>query len=253
MRRGAALEIDLEIRGGRSRFGAVPTSTSFFGHTVDLRGSEAGLSVPSPVRGSPVRADGGAEFSQNAERCPGRSNFPGIWRPCATFIFLLRKTRKRHGSSRRSPFSFFAAIQRHVLAQGQGWVVLARQGTVPVAGAVYFTFARKVIYKYAASDENFQHLRANNLVMWEAIKRHAQEGCETLDLGRTDLQNEGLRKYKLAWGAAERPVEYVRRDCRTGRFAGCRRPRAAWQTRIFRMLPDRFLQLIGAALYRHAA
>jgi len=39
-----------------------------------------------------------------------------------------------------------------------------------IASAVYFHFGDKAIYKYGASDRKYQHLRANNLVMWEAIR-----------------------------------------------------------------------------------
>ena len=38
-----------------------------------------------------------------------------------------------------------------------------------------------MIYKYGASDERHQNLRANNRVMWEAIRRHAADGFAILD------------------------------------------------------------------------
>jgi len=234
----------LEFRGGRPLFGSALASASFLGHQLDLRDPEAVLfsRLESSVRRAIRKAGQGGlaiEFSQGIAAV-------------REFHSLLGKTRKRHGVPPQ-PFSFFAAIQRHILAQNQGWVVLARHGGIPVAGAVYFRFGKTVIYKYGASDEAFQHLRANNLVMWEAIKRHAQEGFATLDFGRTSLENEGLRRFKLGWGATERRIDYVRYDCRSGLFGVAADPSHGWHIRLFKLLPVRLLQWIGATLYKHAA
>jgi len=108
-------------------------------------------------------------------------------------------------------------------------------------------------FKYGASDEAFQHLRANNLVMWEAIRRHAQEGFTALDFGRTSLENAGLRKFKLGWGAVEHRIDYVRYDRRTRGFAAAADRAHGWHTRLFKLLPDPILRSIGAALYKHVA
>ncbi len=234
----------LEYRGGRPLFGDAPASASFFGHRLDLRGGEAAVFArfDASVRRA-VRKAGQSgltvEFSRDLEAV-------------RAFHRLLCKTRKRHGVPPQ-PFHFFAGIQRHILARNQGWVVLARHGGIPVAGAVYFHFGKTLIYKYGASDEAFQHLRANNLVMWEAIKRHAQEGFETLDFGRTSLINEGLRKFKLSWGTTEHRIDYVREDRRTGGFATAKGDSAEWHTRLFKILPNPLFRLVGAVLYKHAA
>ena len=68
----------------------------------------------------------------------------------------------------------------------------------------------RAIYKFGASDERFQHLRPNNLVLWEAIALLAREGFEDLHLGRTSLGNEGLRRFKLSWGTTEETIRYFR-------------------------------------------
>jgi len=39
------------------------------------------------------------------------------------------------------------------------------------------------MYKFGASDSGFQHLRPNNLVMWEGIRHCAERGCERLHFG----------------------------------------------------------------------
>jgi lipid II:glycine glycyltransferase (peptidoglycan interpeptide bridge formation enzyme) len=124
---------------------------------------------------------------------------------------------------------------------------------VPVAGAVFFHFGKTAIYKFGASNEAFQHLRANNLVMWEAIKWHAMRGFAVLDFGRTSLGNEGLRRFKLGWGTRERRIDYFRYDQRKSGFVTARDESSGWHNRIFRILPVSLSRLVGAASYRHVA
>ena len=121
------------------------------------------------------------------------------------------------------------------------------------AGAVFFHSGKTAVFKFGASDETLQHLRANNLVMWQAIRWHAQRGFTLLDFGRTSLENEGLRRFKLNWGSQERRIDYVRYDCQTGSFVTGRDEALGWHNRLFKILPVAFGRLIGAALYRHAA
>ena len=233
-----------ECRGGRSWFGDVPASTSFYGHRLELQDDESALfaRVDSSVRRAVRKAEQGGltvEFSQELD---------------AVRIFhrLLGRTRRRHGVPVQ-PFAFFRNIHRHVLSQNLGWVVLARHGRVPVAGAMFFHFGRDAIYKFGASHEKFQLLRANNLVMWEAIKWYARRGFGSLDFGRTSLGNAGLRRFKLGWGTREHRVEYVRYDVPAGRFVTARDNSTGWHNRWFKIMPVFLTRLLGAAFYKHLA
>jgi hypothetical protein len=234
----------LECRGGRSLLGDIPASTAFFGHSLDLRTDEAQLfaRTDAPVRRAVRKAE------QSNLTVTVSQDFASL----RTFYALMCLTRKRHGLPAQ-PFGFFANIHRHILSREQGRIVLAWLGSVPVAGAVFFHFGRSAIYKFGASDERLQHLRANNLVMWEAIKWHAQRGFDSLDFGRTSLANAGLRKFKLSWGTVERTIEYMRWDLRTNAFVTVKDEAAGWYNRIFRFLPVSVSRLAGALLYKHAA
>lgn len=170
----------------------------------------------------------------------------------ALFYSLLGVTRRRHGLPPQ-PWSFFERVHEHLIAGGHGHVWLAHHAGVPVAGAVFLTFGDNVVYKWGASLESHQHLRANNLVMWEAIAWHAQHGYVALDFGRTSRMNEGLRRFKRGWGAAEHPVTYLRVDLSTGRRVTTLDRTAGWHTALFRHAPPVVARWVGAMLYRHAA
>jgi len=132
-------------------------------------------------------------------------------------------------------------------------VFVARHQGTPIAAAIFFHLGAKAIYKYGASAEAQQHLRGNNLVIWEAIKWYVRHGYTRLDFGRTSLSNQGLRRFKLAWGTQERRIDYVRFDFEQETFVTGADQARGWHNRIFKMLPENLSRLIGAALYRHVA
>ena len=234
----------LELRGGKKWLPDAPASTSFFHHRLPLQNNPAGLfaGFADSVRRAVRKAESNhlhLEFSQDMAAMQA-------------FYQLLCLTRRRHGVPPQ-PFPFFAQIQRQVMAANQGWIVLARQGKLPVAGAIFFHFGRQAIYKFGASDETRQQLRANNLVMWHAIQRYAREGLAHLDFGRTSLTNDGLRKFKLGWGAQEERIDYLRYDLRHSAFVTAKDDATGWHNRLFQALPLPLSRLAGALLYRHIA
>ena len=234
----------LELRGGLSLLEGASPSVSFMGHRLDLRpGVEA---LFNGCESSNRRA------LRKAEQSGVSIEFSTELGAVRAFYALLCKTRRRHGVPPQ-PFRFFARLHQHVLSQGKGWVVLARSGNTPIAGAVYFHYGKTAIYKFGASDEAFQQLRANNLVMWEAIKRYANDAFEVLDFGRSSLTNSGLQKFKLSWGSAEHRIDYVRHDCRTGRFAVIGDAASSFPTRVLGLLPGPVFNLVGSLAYRHMA
>jgi lipid II:glycine glycyltransferase (peptidoglycan interpeptide bridge formation enzyme) len=168
------------------------------------------------------------------------------------FYRLHVGTRKRHGVPPQS-FAFFENIHRHIVAHGQGMVVLARRSGAVIAGAMFFHLGRKAIYKFGASDERFQECRGNNLVMWEAIRWYAGHGYRTLHFGRTSRDNEGLRRFKSSWGCRESVLEYVKYDCRRQQFVTDADRSSGWHTRFVRLLPNPLLRAVGAWMYRHVA
>ena len=118
---------------------------------------------------------------------------------------------------------------------------------------MFFHFGGQAIFKYGASNEAQQGFRGNDLVMWEAIKHYASHGFRILNLGRTLLANAEMRRFKLAWGAREQVIEYIRYDLKLRAFVRGKDDAFGWYNRVFRLLPIGVSRLIGTLLYRHAA
>ncbi len=161
-------------------------------------------------------------------------------------------TRRRQGVPAQ-PRRFFERLWSDVLAQKFGFVLLAYHEGQPIAGAVFLAWNRTMTYKYGASDARHWELRPNNLLFWRAIERGCRDGYAIFNLGRTDLDNRGLREFKTSWGAAETPLEYSTIGG-TARAASHGTGRAgALLAAIIRRSPPVVCRAIGAALYRYAA
>lgn len=160
-------------------------------------------------------------------------------------------TRRRQGVPPQ-PFEFFQKVHQHLIAKGLGFTALACQGQTIIAGIICLHFGRRAIYKYGASDLNFQHLRANNLLLWESIKRCAREGCRYFSLGRTDLDNEGLITFKNGWGGAVTTLSYHRYDFASSRFLARDQQCSSHGYKILlQRLPIAALRFLGRIAYRH--
>ena len=234
----------LELRGGRSLLPSARASQEYYGHELSLVDDEQELFAG--LKESVRRA------IRKAEKLGLTVAILKDLEAIREFYTLQCRTRRKHGLPPQ-PFRFFLKIHEHILSRGKGVVVLARQGRRTVAGAVFFHFGEQAIFKYGASNEAHQDLRANDLVMWEALKYYASHGFRLLHLGRTSLANAGLRRFKLAWGAREHIIEYVRYDLKLRAFVTGKDDAFGWYNRGFRLLPIGVSRLIGTLLYRHAA
>jgi CelD/BcsL family acetyltransferase involved in cellulose biosynthesis len=233
----------VELRGGREMLpaGAV-AARQFYGHKLVLsRGADQLLvRFAGPVR----RAIRKAEKS-------GLTVQVATTREAVREYYRLHvRTRRRHGIPPQ-PLSFFFNLHRDAIEGGQGFIVLARNGGRCVAAAVFLQFGEKAVYKFGASNEAFQGLRGNNLVMWEAIRVLTQDGYQSLDFGRTDIENEGLRRYKMGWGTEETVMEYFEFDSRTEAWKTSSSFGVGFYNKIFRRSPLLLNRLAGSIIYPH--
>jgi hypothetical protein len=235
----------VELRGGRDFLGGdVPPSLSFYAHQLELGADENRLfeQMDGSVRRAVRKAENEGvtvEILQSLEAV-------------RIFHALQCLTRKKHGLP-PPPFKFFVNIHRHILSENQGMIAVASHRGRKIAASVYFFLGGRAIYKYGASDAAHQHLRGNNLVMWQAMKWLARQGMKRLHLGRTSIFNEGLRRFKLNLGAREEKIEYVKFDLRQNRFVTEMDGVAGWHNTVFRVLPVFASRVAGRMLYRHWA
>ena len=230
----------LEFRGERFLEGEVPSSC-FVHHTVAL--SRDTDEILARVRKSMVR--GIRKAQKEGVRVRFHQDLAGV----LAYYDLHCLTRKRQGVPPQ-PRSYFVNLHRHLIGRGLGFTLLAYHAGAAVAGAICLHYGSNAIYKYGASDERYQSLRANNLLFWEMITRCAQNGFDSLSLGRTDTDNSGLIHFKDGWGGVRSELRYYRYDFRKGGFCGPG-PRGWDYSALMKKLPRAMLRALGELGYRH--
>lgn len=232
----------IELRGGGlERFG-LPSASTFLLHEVDLTRSEDDLfaSFAGSTRRNIKKA-----LKNKVEVEIGDTNHH-----VREYYRLHCLTRKRHGVPPQ-PWKFFENIYRFLLADKRGFLALAKSEDRTIAGAIFLNFGDTALYKFGASDREYQHLRANNLLMWTAIRRYCRGPWKRFCFGRTDPENEGLRKFKSSWGGIERKTYYFKYDCNQQTFVGEEKSAGRRYSQVLRRLPVGVLRGIGTKLYHH--
>jgi hypothetical protein len=276
----------LELRGGGSFLASHPASSTYLLHTLDLAVTQSANQPMSQSANSPITQSPNHPVTQSPDPLPPSSvdsqlatrnsqllfstfrestrrnikkaSENGVRVQISTteesvrqFSRLNQITRREHGLPPQ-PYRFFEEVHRHVISKGHGFVAMASHGSEVVAASIYFHFGKTAIYKYGASHKRYQHLRPNNLVMWEAIRQCIGDGCTALSLGRTDLGHNGLRQFKNGWGGQEHSINYYKCGLKACEFIGGHKPAVGgFAGRAASLTPLPVLRAVGSLLYRH--
>ncbi len=232
-----------ELRGApKGALTGVSPSRNFLGHELDLTTGAARLF---------------SRCSSASRRAVRKARESGVtveitdtFEAVKEFFKLHTLTRRRHGLPPQ-PFSFFHAIFEELIAKGSGFVSLASVGSKVIAGALFLLAGDKAVYKFGASDQKHQGLRASNLAMWTAIEHLVGETVTALDFGRTALSADGLRRYKLGWGAEEKIISYFKFDLQADTWVSDPEERWGFHHQVFSRLPLSANRFFGRLLYRH--
>lgn len=230
----------IELRWPCRYFSKQPFCSSYLTHSLDLTQGEK--NIFKNFRGSNRRN------IKKAQKERMHVNISNSLESLKNFYRLNCKTRKLHGLPPQ-PWHFFEKIFKYIISSNKGVVIIVSNKKKSIAGAVYFHFKGKAIYKYGASERAFQHLRPNNLVMWEAIKWYARQGYETLSLGRTETENKGLLQFKRGWDTKEEKLHYYKYDLKKEYFVKNNKVKSSYN--LFRIMPLNLLRFTGNVLYRH--
>jgi len=232
----------IELRGDRGQPDTTPSFRHYFTHTIDLSCGEERLygNLRDSTRRNITKA--------MKERVSVKS---GTSREFVDSFYRLNcLTRKQHGIPPQ-PYVFFEKLHDHIMSRGMGTVFLAEHNGSCIAGVVLLHYGAKVLYKFGASDREYQHLRANNLVMWWAILNSCRKGFRQFSFGRTEPENDGLRQFKNGWGAEERIIRYYRYHIRDDRYLAADDSGSRNYASLVSKLPLPLLKLTGKFLYRH--
>jgi hypothetical protein len=168
------------------------------------------------------------------------------------FYDLMLMTRRRHRVPPQ-PFSWF----RNLVAcfGGRLSIRVAYIDKRPIAGILTLLHRKTLVYKYGCSDERFHNLGGMPRLFWQAIEDAKAQGQLEFDLGRSDLDNEGLVRFKDHLGAARTGLTYWQWGKDPARAGGGLRNvlKAPLVQGMLSRLPEPLFRLAGEVLYRHAS
>lgn len=208
-------------------------------HTIDLRPSIDTIfqnlhknSAQRKIRRAEREALGYEEG--NSERLLGH------------FYKLIVATRRRHNLPPQ-PVKWFRSL---MASFGNDLRIrVAFKDGAPIASIVTLVHKNTVVYKYGCSDARMHPSGGMALLLWNTIQESREAGYERLDLGRSDLNNEGLIAFKEHWGGIRSDISYWRYPNRP------RSHESSWKrmlgARLVNALPARLLAVAGDVFYRH--
>jgi hypothetical protein len=229
----------IEVRGTPSDYNG-KRSDAFYSHELDL-----GLGAERLAH----------KFESGVRRAIRKAEKSGVETEVRTDLRAIDEYFALHCLTRRKhrvppqPLRFFQNIHRHLISRGMGFTVLARLNGQVLAGAVFLHYRGKGLYKFGASHPEMDQFRPSNFVMWQAIQTLCELGNHSLSFGRTSLNQEGLRRYKLGWGTREREISYVKLNVASRSYLS--QSGSAHANWLFGKLPIPLLRRIGALVYPH--
>jgi len=123
------------------------------------------------------------------------------------FYRLLVMTRRRHHLLPQ-PFSWFRNLLQFMSSDAE-IRVLHYAGT-PIAAIFTMRHRGTVVFKYGCSDHRFHHLGGTPLLFWKLIQETKAEGAAKIDLGRSEIDNVGLVRFKDHLGTLRKEMNYFR-------------------------------------------
>jgi Acetyltransferase (GNAT) domain len=164
-----------------------------------------------------------------------------------SFYDLIVLTRSRQHLPPQ-PFEWF---QRLISCMGKDVCIrVAFKGDQPIAGILTMNHRKKMYYKYGASDARLNNLGATPMLFWQVIQAAKSSGMEELDLGRSELENRGLIRFKERWGASSVRLTLWRSPADEVSLSWERLKMRLAKT-VCACVPYRMLVLAGRLIYRH--
>jgi hypothetical protein len=164
------------------------------------------------------------------------------------FYQLLVLTRRRQ----RMPPQPIAWFRNLIACMGDAVKirVASRDGRA-VASILTLRHKKTMTYKYGGSDKRFANLGGMQLLLWKSIEEAKSVGLSEFDMGRSDLNNDGLITFKDRWGAGRSELVYLQyRRVRPSRPTALL---ARIARQVASLAPNALVGTAGKALYRHLA
>ncbi len=242
-RKLASLEIRLFRAGALAERGGLAPALYSWHHHTDLRRpveeiwkSFSKTSVRQPV----VRAEkAGIQVSSGLEDDA-----------LIVMTSMLSDTRRRR-SLPYLPHRFIRALKRNLGSEIMSCWIARDRNREPLAGLIGWRLGDRFAVEYAGDFIEARAVGASQLLYWRVMQAARAAGCVSFSFGRTSLDNEGLRRYKIHWGTVEEGLTMILLPDGLARNLD-KEPRSFRLAKgLIAHSPQALYKLIGEFCYRH--
>lgn len=173
------------------------------------------------------------------------------------FFDLHLRTRKGKYGLLAQPYAFFENIWDEFIDDGHGVLMLTYLDDSIIGGILFLEWQGAMHYKFNASSAEHINLRPNDLALWTAIESGCANGSTSIDFGLSDLDQEGLLRYKRKYATEEKTITMLRyqpeeHDSSDGENAG-RLLSSITRLLTDERVPDEITEKAGDEMYRYFA
>jgi hypothetical protein len=168
---------------------------------------------------------------------------------------LLRKFYALHARTRLrqktppQPYRWFQNLRQCLGEKLTIWMA-SFEGRA-VAGLLTIDHGKTAVYKYGSSDDRYSAHGGTQALFWRVIQRAKNAGLESLDLGRSDFENQGLIDFKTRWGSARSELTYFRYPA--VKAVAVKDWKFLFMKKLVAAMPELRLARAGTLFYRHFA
>ncbi len=130
-------------------------------------------------------------------------------------------------------------------------IVTVKNDNIAIASIFLLYFKKSVIYGWGGSLKEYSELNPNYILFWETIKYHSENGFNSFDFGRSQM-NTGVYLFKAGWGAQPKQLcyqYYLRSNHNVDTSQS--NPKRQKFGKIWRKIPLSMANILGAKIRRN--
>jgi FemAB-related protein (PEP-CTERM system-associated) len=163
------------------------------------------------------------------------------------FYKLYLRTMKKLGSPPHS-FNFFDNVFKFCSKNVK--LLFAEYEDRKIAASIFFLHKKRIYYWKNVSDDEYLHLRPNDLILYRMIEFGQKRKYESLDLGRTRV-NTGTFLFKKRWGGRMEELKYFFKVYREREIPDPEVKKFKFLGKIWSFFPTFFTRRVGPSIRKN--
>jgi CelD/BcsL family acetyltransferase involved in cellulose biosynthesis len=158
-------------------------------------------------------------IDQSARRAIRKAEKSGVVVRRAEHLDDVRRFYDLHCSIRRykyhmltQPFALMEHLWEEFSATDRFHLLLAEVDGETVGGTLYLEWDDTLYYKFNASQTDGLAVRPNDLLVWAGMQLGHERGLAAFDFGQSDLDQEGLLRYKEKYATSQATIRLYLHD-----------------------------------------